>query len=595
MKRSLLGLGVLIVFFSTACKTTPTLPPSRTLEEITLSEIEQLIFKEQPTLALQWILALRNTSSVPRIEYQQLERLETEAKTKLIEQFHQSIESSDYLRALSLYRSFRTVYGARDLENYSKDRILFLLAEEEKNKGNLVLALSYFRSIKDYQSIGDEALLAYARIALDLNNLIASKNILSVLTNRGSSLPPDIVELSHRKIPLAEYLGGTMTIWVNRGIRIDRGIGIPDRVIGSGFYIDPRGYLLTNYHVIQSEVDPEYEGYSRLFIRPSGRTDERIPAKVVGYDKIFDIALLKVETKPPFLFGMTDIQELKVGSRIYALGSPGGLENTITSGIISAVGRRFFQLGDAMQMDVPVNPGSSGGPLIDEDGRLVGIVFAGIEQFQGVNFAIPAFWIQKILPQLYKPGEVAHTWLGVSVRETKEGLEILYVARGSPAHMVGIQRGDRIIYIEDIPIQKVQEAQSLLLSLPEGTLVKVGISRGEEKKTFVLALAKRPYSPLENVIDFEAKEELFAPLFGFTARSLASGLFSSDFIVEQVYPGSVADETGISQHDPFTLRNWIVDKKRRIVLMQISIKQRRSGFLEGNIQIGAFLEQPNFL
>lgn len=592
MKRSV--SSAILIFFLLSCRTPPPPPPTRTLEEVTLTEIQNLITTEEPTKALQWILGLR-TSSYVKIQPDELERLEKEAKEKIIEKFYQAIEASDFSYALSLYTSFRTLYGAEGFPEYSVDRLIFLLAESERQKGNSVLALAHFRGMHDWSFLPPEELLKYARLALDLKNLPGCRAILKELDQRNQVVPKDLKEAAAQNIPLADYLGGTVTIWVNRGIRMDRGVGVPDRVIGSGFYIDPRGYLLTNYHVIQSEVDPEYEGYSRLFIRPSGRIDERIPAKVIGYDRIFDIALLKAEVTPPFLFGVTDVQELKVGSRIYALGSPGGLENTITSGIISAVGRRFFQLGDAMQMDVPVNPGSSGGPLIDEEGRLIGIVFAGIEQFQGVNFAIPAYWIQKILPDLYKPGEVVHSWMGVSVQEVREGLEVLYVAPGSPAHEVGIQRGDLILQIGDIQVKKIRDAQSVLLSQRAGTLVRVGIKRRDESKSYLLALQRRPYIPLEKVIDFEQKENLFPPLFGFTARSLSSGLFSEDFIVEKVYQGSVADETGLSENDSFTLRNWIVDKKKRLVLMQITIKQRKAGFLEGGVQLGALLEQTNFL
>ncbi|MCX7788307.1 MAG: S1C family serine protease [Spirochaetes bacterium] len=593
MKRSIFYLISLFLLFS--CRTPTPAPPVRTLEEVTISEIQTMIYSEEPTKALQWIIGLRTSTSPVKIHPDELERLEKEAKEKIIEKFYQAIEASDFSYALSLYSSFRTLYGSGGFPEYSVDRLKFLLAETERQKGNTVLALTHFRGMSDWGMLSPEELTKYARLALDLKNLPACRTILKELERRNLVVPKDLKEASLQNIPLADYLAGTVTIWVNRGIRMDRGVGVPDRVIGSGFYIDPRGYLLTNYHVIQSEVDPEYEGYSRLFIRPSGRIDERIPAKVIGFDRIFDIALLKAEVNPPFLFGITDVQELRVGSRIYALGSPGGLENTITSGIISAVGRRFFQLGDAMQMDVPVNPGSSGGPLIDEEGRLIGIVFAGIEQFQGVNFAIPAYWIQKILPSLYTPGEVVHSWMGVSVQEVREGLEVLYVAPGSPAYEVGIQRGDQIRQIGDTTVYKVRDAQSVLLSQRPGTLLRVSVQRKDETKSYILALQKRPYIPLEKVIEFERKENLFPALFGFTARSLSSGLFSDDFIVEKVYQGSVADETGLSENDPFTLRNWIVDKKKRLVLMQITIKQRKAGFLEGGVQLGALLEQNNFL
>jgi S1-C subfamily serine protease len=376
------GLGCLLFF---SCRSIPPAPPPvRTLEEITVAEIQNLIQSEEPTKALQWVLELKNSSF--SLDEEHLERLEIEAKAKLLEKFSQAIESSDFTHALSLYISYSNVYDSEALSPYSEDQLKFLTAEEERKKGNSVLALSYFLEIKERSLVSPEGLEDYLRISIELRNYSAARSLLQELEKRNVPIPADLSEAATQRVPLSDYLGGTVTIWVNRGIRMEQGVGIPDRVIGSGFYIDPRGYLLTNYHVISSEVDPTYEGYSRLYIRPSGRSDERIPAKVVGYDRIFDIALLKAEVKPPFLFGITDVQELKVGSRIYALGSPGGLENTMTSGIVSAVGRRFFQMGDALQMDVPVNPGSSGGPLIDEEGRLIGIVFAGIRAVPGGKF-----------------------------------------------------------------------------------------------------------------------------------------------------------------------------------------------------------------
>jgi S1-C subfamily serine protease len=390
-------------------------------------------------------------------------------------------------------------------------------------------------------------------------------------------------------------LAGSVTIWVNRGMRIERGVGLPDRVIGSGFFIDPRGYLLTNYHVISSEVDPKYEGYSRLYVRPSDHPEDRVSAKVVGYSRIFDLALLKTEMSPEFVFGVTDIEQLKAGTRIFAIGSPGGLDKTITAGIISATSRRFLQMGDAMQMDVPVNPGNSGGPLVDESGRLVGVVFAGIEQFEGVNFAIPGYWLLKFLPSLYKEGEAVHSWIGLSIFETKRDLEVIYAVAGSPGKEAGIIPGDKILKINSVPVPSIRDAQDILLSLEPETLVPVTISRGGEEKTFFIALGTRPFSPLEAPLSFEAKESLFPPLFGFSARRISSGFFSSDYTVEKVYPGTVADETNISENDPFTLHSWIVDTERRVVLMQLAIKKRKAGFLEGGIQLGAYFEQNNFI
>jgi len=178
-------------------------------------------------------------------------------------------------------------------------------------------------------------------------------------------------------------------------------------------------------------------------VRPSLREPrrERIPAKVVGYDKAFDLALIKTEITPDYVFGGWSGQTLTPGDRIFAIGSPAGLEKTITSGIISAMGRRLLQVGDSMQVDVPLNPGNSGGPLLDEKGDVIGIVFAGMQQFPGLNFAVPYNWVEKALPALFKGGAAVHPWLGMAVAETEKGLEVIYTVPDEPAAQAGIAAG----------------------------------------------------------------------------------------------------------------------------------------------------------
>ncbi|MCL1818954.1 MAG: S1C family serine protease, partial [Spirochaetaceae bacterium] len=232
----------------------------------------------------------------------------------------------------------------------------------------------------------------------------------------------------------------------------------------------------------------------------------------------------------------------------------------------------------------------------DESGRLVGVVFAGIEQFEGVNFAIPGYWILKFLPSLYHEGEVVHSWIGLSIFETRRDLEVVYAVPGSPGREAGIAPGDRILKINGEPVTSIRAAQDILLSLEPETLVPVVFQRGEAQMNVLIALGVRPFSPIEDPLSFETKANLFPPLFGFTARKLSSGFFSEgEYTIERVYPGSTADEIGLSENDPFTLNNWTVDAKRRVVLAQLAIKQRKAGFLEATIQLGTYFEQNNFI
>ncbi|MFW5718501.1 MAG: S1C family serine protease, partial [Spirochaetota bacterium] len=392
-----------------------------------------------------------------------------------------------------------------------------------------------------------------------------------------------------------EMSEGVVTIWVNRGIRLERGMGIPDRVIGSGFFVDPRGYLVTNYHIISSEVDPEYEGYSRLYVKLPSDPDTRIPARVVGYSRIFDVALLKVEVDAPYVFSFTDIRSLEPGSDIVAIGSPGGLENSITSGIISAVGRRFLQMGDAMQMDVPVNPGNSGGPLLDRQGRLVGVVFAGIEQFEGVNFAIPSYWIHTFLPDLYTEGPVALPWIGVAVERAAEGLEVTYVASGSPAEEAGILAGDVLSTFGEWPARDIAAAQSFLLRREPGSLVEVGWLRDGDTLSGVVSLVERPASPVEQALEADLHDRLYPVLFGMRVERTGGFSLRQSYRVTHVYPGSIADETGISSGDTFVERDFDFDDELDTVYLRMFIRKRTEGFMQTGIQLGAYVERDNLL
>ena len=274
-----------------------------------------------------------------------------------------------------------------------------------------------------------------------------------------------------------KMMKGTVTVWVDRGMTIEKGLGRADRMIGSGFFIDANGYLITNYHVIQSEVDPEYEGFSRVYIKRAENPTVRIPAKVVGWDTTFDLALLKTEINPEVYFQLASSEDLNIGSRIYAIGSPAGLEQTLTSGIVSAQNRRLLSLGSVLQIDAPVNHGSSGGPLIDEAGRVQAIVFAGLERNEGLNFAIPVELLRLILPQLYAGGETVHAWMscyGVSVKESPQqaaGTELVYAVPGSSASV--IPAGAVITHLNGRAVPCLEALQAELMRLSAGTIVKV--------------------------------------------------------------------------------------------------------------------------
>ena len=400
----------------------------------------------------------------------------------------------------------------------------------------------------------------------------------------------------------SDMIRGAATVLVDRGIRIDRGMGVPDRVIGSAFFIDSSGLLVTNYHVIASEVDPTFRGNSRLYIRLGDSTSPRIPARVIGYDKAMDLAIIKAEITPEYVYSVIDWVVPEIGEQILAIGSPVGLERTVTQGIVSALGRRFLQIGDVIQIDAAVNAGNSGGPVVDMNGRLIGIVFAGIEQFQGLNFAVPSQRLAAALPEMLAGGKAERPWLGLSLAETLDGAEIIYVAPSTPAAEQQIREGSIIRSINGEIVRAAQGAlipalQDRLFSLMPGELVNLEIIDPDGNiKEHIIRLALRPDIPMLYAARRDTRERLVAPLFGLILSPRAArGIFSPAYQVRRVIRGSIADEANFSENDPLTIRNFRILEDEGIVLLDIDIRQRRMGFMEASMRLPALLDTPDTL
>ncbi len=579
--------------FTSAESEEPATLPGPERSAFVEQELEELLSEGTPHIVLQRLARIRREGGP--LEEPALTDLGEDARRLLVEQFEGAVAEGDYRRAIAVFYSLRAQSIDEEAGEWNLNRLYSAQGSAYLDEGNKVLGLHTALRAPILNEVESEELLRWVDVALELRNRYALGVIGDALEAQGGGLSEEAREVLAQPPEPAEMLRGTVTVWVNRGIRLEGGMGVPDRVVGSGFFIDSRGYLLTNYHVIESEVSPEYEGYSRLFVRLPGEPDSRVPARVVGYDRIFDIALLKAEIDPEYVFPVTAIRDVQAGTRIYAMGSPGGLENSISSGIISATQRRFLQLGDAIQVDVPINPGNSGGPLVNTEGELIGVVFAGIEQFEGVNFAIPSAWLQLFLPDLYREGEVAHPWLGAAVRESRNGLEIVYVAPRSPALDAGLQVGDLITGIDGWEPRRIGEAQRVVLSRSPESLLRIAVSRENESFETVIALEARPYSPIEDILAIERPEDLFPALFGMRVQDISALPWQRNFVITRVYPGTIADETGLSEQDPFSVQNWRVDLDRDIALLQIVIKKRKAGFLESGIQLASFLEIDNFL
>jgi S1-C subfamily serine protease len=359
--------------------------------------------------------------------------------------------------------------------------------------------------------------------------------------------------------------------------------------------VDASGLLITNYHVIASEVDPTYEGFSRMSVRMGDSSSVRIPARVIGWDKAMDLALIKTEIKPEYVFSVVDRVIPKVGDTVLAIGSPGGLEKTVTSGIVSALGRRFLQIGDVIQIDAAVNHGNSGGPVVDTSGRLVGIVFAGVEQFQGLNFAVPAERLAAALPAMIKGGKAERPWLGITLSETSQGAEIIYTAPLTPSSEHQIGEGTFITSVNGEKISAAQGAlipalQDTIFSSRPGELVALETSDG---RRHIMATAARPDLPLAEAAKKDSRERMAAPLFGLILAPTVDKTFSSSYMVKRVVRGSIADEAGLSEQDPVSIRGLRILEKDGYALLEINVKKRLMGYLETAMQLPALLDSPD--
>jgi len=414
------------------------------------------------------------------------------------------------------------------------------------------------------------------------------------LMKTGTWNPPPAVVADPEDSKPFQWLKGTATVVVNKGLKVENGASQPDIVIGSGFFVTADGYLLTNHHVIESEVEPGSSPSSRLSIRLPGSKGERLPARVVGWDRNLDLALLKVEYKPDFVFSLGTGPDPIPGQRLQALGSPGGLESTLTEGIVSAVQRPLLAVGEVLQIDVAVNPGNSGGPLVDSRGRVVGIVFAGIRDFQGVNFAIPASLVRKVLPRLQEGGRAALAWVGLGLMEDPKGLEVVYVTPRGPADWAGVKVGDRLTGVAGTPVHELVDAQVRLLDFGTDAIVPLDLEREGRPLRLWSTLEVRPDFPLKDAAMNDLTSRVMPVAFGLVVDDLASGVERS-FRVKRVWPGTAAEELSLAENDPLEVLDWVADTKNEVLITRWKVKRRLGGYLESVMQLGVPFSSRLFL
>jgi serine protease DegQ len=264
-----------------------------------------------------------------------------------------------------------------------------------------------------------------------------------------------------------------------------------NRGLGSGVVMSADGHVLTNNHVV--------EGANELAVAtPDGGLRR---AKVVGLDPDSDLALLEVDARGLQPIEVADVKALAVGDVVLALGNPLGVGQTVTQGIVSAIGRRGIGINPVenfIQTDAAINPGNSGGALIDTAGRLVGINTAILSRgggSEGIGFAIPVDLAQRVATALQKSGRVARGWLGVSTQAAdagRPGALVVALSRGGPADRAGIAPGDVVVKLGDRAIDDPADLAAAILELEPGSRVSLDLLRNGRQQTVSVELGRRP-------------------------------------------------------------------------------------------------------
>jgi Do/DeqQ family serine protease len=270
--------------------------------------------------------------------------------------------------------------------------------------------------------------------------------------------------------------------------------------LGSGVIVSASGYILTNHHVVEAADE----------IEVALSDGKKLLAKVVGNDPETDLAVLRVnaEKLPAITFGESD--QLRVGDAVLAIGNPFGVGQTVTSGIVSALGRSGLHINtfeNFIQTDAAINPGNSGGALVDARGNLVGIntaIYSRSGGSMGIGFAIPVSTARMVMEQIIRSGTVTRGWIGVEVQEITPALAesfklpdargaiIAGVLRDGPADKAGVKPGDVLTAINDAPVADPQNMLNLVAALQPGSAVKMKLRRQAQALEVSVTVGRRP-------------------------------------------------------------------------------------------------------
>lgn len=423
----------------------------------------------------------------------------------------------------------------------------------------------------DGKPVAGGALLALSRAFEEAANRVEPSvvniNTEEIVTNRGQGLFQD----NDPEDPMGElyrrFFGRPMPQMPEEQLR---------RSLGSGVIVDPKGYIITNNHVV--------EGATKIKVSVPG--GEEYTAKVIGSDPISDIAVIKITGKKDFAYArIGNSKNVKVGDWVIAIGSPFGLEQSVTAGIISATGRTFedgsgpsigAQFNDYLQTDAAINRGNSGGPLVNMNAEVVGInsfISTPTGASAGVGFAVPSHLFVKIYNQILQTGKVSRGWVGVSMNSqpfTPEMAKFFGVKQGSgvlitqlsdekgktaetgPAAKAGVKPEDVVVEFDGKKITNNQDFRMAVADTPPGKQVKIKVVRqGQERNLDITVAERKLEEPEKAQYSFEEKEEKPKTEIGLSFDTIPGTLMESLNIsggayVVSVKPGSLADDAGLA-------------------------------------------------
>jgi len=326
--------------------------------------------------------------------------------------------------------------------------------------------------------------------------------------------------------------------------------------LGSGFIVSEDGFIVTNHHVVAKaeKIEVTLVGGAKY------------KAKIIGKDKLSELALIKIDAKnlPTITWG--DSSAIEVGDWVLAIGNPLGLDNTVTAGIISGRGRDVFAntaYGQFLQTDAAINFGNSGGPLFNMRSEVIGINTAIVAGGQNIGFAIPSNLAKKVIGQLKKNGRVERGWFGVGIQEVNnelaesfalpkgmKGVVLTSVKEGSPAEKAGLRRGDVIVRFNGKLLKRTNDLQQLVAETPPGTHVRIEIFRNRKFLRKVVKVGRRPSN------EYDATNGRKNNTYGFHLVEITpenrSGLNLKDdygLLVYDIDETSLAWEKGIRKGD----------------------------------------------